>query len=141
MPIVKQSGVISQKVANGGFQSAEAEIVGRVVQQRAWKIKSGRVSVLRQSVDDGAGGVGQTDEFSYFVKAFSSRIIESGSQHRGIQERSEVHQHGVPATDHEGNVRLKARKIRYGWRALNPGRVKVGFMVVNSNKRPPQAVR
>src|SRR5438477_11261374 len=49
-----------------------------------------------------------------------------------------VYQHGMSAADDEGHIRFELREISLEGAAFRPGRIEMGFMMVNSEKWPPQ---
>ena len=49
--VVEQARMVAQKIADGRFQAAEAEVVVRIVQQRTREIERLRIPLLRQPVN------------------------------------------------------------------------------------------
>ena len=123
-----------QKVPHGGLQSGEAEVVVRVLEQRAWKIKSSRIPVLGEPVNFRTGRIGQAQKLSCFVEAFAGSVIKRAAEHRELQQVANMHKDRMPATDNLRNVRLESCKIGRRRISCHPGGVQMSFQMIYSHK-------
>ena len=112
--IVGQGRVLFQEVADGRFQTGEAEIVAGIVQHRAGKGMGARVALRGQAVHLRAGGIGQTNQFAHFVETFAGGVVHGRAKHAMLEFPLDLHEQGVPAADDQGDGGLELRRSRPG---------------------------
>ncbi len=133
-------GVIAEKVADGSFEAAEAEVVTGFIEKGPGKIESVGIAAFCQAIHDGAAWIGKPEEFRRFIEALAGGIIQSAAQDVVFQGRLHMDQESMAAADDQSDSGLKILHIYPGNRGssvgilLNPGRVEMAFMVVDSEK-------
>src|SRR5579885_532470 len=126
--IVQDCRVVAQKITNGGFQAAEAEVIAGVVEQRTRKFEGGGIPLLRQSVHFRSGLIGQTNQFAGFIETFAGGIIQRPAQNLVSRFGLDPYQQGVTSTDNEGDVWLELVKDP------NPGRIEMSLVMVDAQE-------
>lgn len=132
---IQQGGIFLEEIADGRFQSGEAEVVVVGLEQRAGEGVGGGVSVGGEAIHFRASGVGETDQLGDFVEAFAGGVIEGGAEDAVLKFVADLDEEGVTAADDEGDIGDKAVEASPGRIAFDPRRVEVSFVVVNSEKR------
>ena len=108
--IVGQGRVLFQEVADGRFQTGEAEIIAGIVQHRAGKGIGARIALRGQAVHLRAGGIGQTDQLAHFVETFAGGVVHGRAEHAMVEFALDLHQQGVAAADDQGDGGLELGK-------------------------------
>src|SRR5207237_4770443 len=85
--VIENFRMIPQKVAHGSLQSAEAQIVIRLVEHRPGEIKSARVPALGQYFQRRPAWIRHADELRYFVETFACGVIDSRAKVSLLQLR------------------------------------------------------
>ena len=93
--------MVAQEVADGGFQSAETEIIVGVFDHRPWEIVCACISAFGEAVHLRSARVGEAQQFGGLVEAFAGGIVDSRAEHHVVQFGTNVDQHGVAAADDE----------------------------------------
>ena len=82
--VIQNPRVIAEKIAHGGFQAAEAEVVAGVIQQRAREVIRLGIPLLRQPVNFRSGGIRQPHQFAGLVETFARRVIHRARRARDV---------------------------------------------------------
>ena len=67
--------MIAEKITDGRFQAAEAEIVVGFIAERPGKIERGGIPGGGEAIDFRAGRIGQAQHLAGFIKAFSGGVV------------------------------------------------------------------
>ena len=73
--LLQNARVVSNEIADGSLQAAEAKIVAWLVQHRSRKAERRRVAALRQPVQGRPPRIGQAEQPGHFIEALTGRVI------------------------------------------------------------------
>ena len=140
--VIQQAGMVAQKIAHGGFQPAEAEIVVRVVEHRSREIEGLADSPPSASRSiSGPAGYGKPISLPVLSKhsPAASSTVEPST--RCFNSLCDVHEHRVAAADDERDVRLERGEVGGGRIAGDPRRIQMRLVMMNAEKGLSQGER
>jgi hypothetical protein len=85
-----------------------------------------------------AAGIGKAEEFGGFIETFAGGIVDGRAEDDVVEFRADVNEHGMAATDDEGDIGLEGFKS--GALIANPWGVKVGLVMVYADEGAPEGV-
>src|SRR5262249_22918382 len=100
-------GMVANEIADGGFEATETEIIVRFIDHWPGKIVRAQIALFCETVDCRTCRIGEAEQFSPFVEAFTCGIVHSLAKNVMFQQGLDVHEHGMAAADNEGDIRLK----------------------------------
>ncbi len=144
--------MLAQQIENGGFDSAEAEVIGIAANLCSGEADCGGIAVGGELIDDRAAGIAEGQHLRDFIVGFAGSVIARATDAPVVQRRlagsrraaisvlaavfDDAIQNCVTAGDNQAD-RWKLWRTR-GCLRLEENRVHVAFEVIYGNQRLAQ---